>query len=190
MHDIYEISIDSLLEHNSPFMRMLAVLDKRCGKRRLKKIEIKEEHPLVERMYHFRCYCEGLTQLIDSIQYCELISTIYDYSLEKKQKKYFNKIRQRDEIAELKSHSKIKDIRSLIHKLYNDVISKEECINKYSKTLRNCLLGVADREFVYKILLHIETKSKLFRSDRFLYASSKGSLSEYYRLVYFNNSLQ
>jgi hypothetical protein len=56
------LSVDRLLKHRSPIVRGIAVLDRRCGKRRLAAIDAAAEHPFVQGMLEFRCAAEGLAQ--------------------------------------------------------------------------------------------------------------------------------
>ena len=53
-------SMDDLLACASPLPRALAMLDRRLGKRRFVRLmDIENEHPLVQRLYHLRAQAEG-----------------------------------------------------------------------------------------------------------------------------------
>ena len=54
------LSIERLLKHRSPIVRGLAVLDRRCGKRRLVAIDADAEHPFVQGMLEVRRAAEGI----------------------------------------------------------------------------------------------------------------------------------
>lgn len=54
------LPVEKLLKHRSPVVRGLAMLDGRCGKRRLRSLGAGDEHPFVERMLAFRRDAEGL----------------------------------------------------------------------------------------------------------------------------------
>jgi len=60
MHDYQSLSADEILTSENPIIRAIGMLDRRIGIRRLKKIDIKSEHPLVAATYIFRCKAEGL----------------------------------------------------------------------------------------------------------------------------------
>ena len=60
------LPIDAALKHQSPLVRGLATLDRRCGKRRLPAIKQSEEHPFVRAMTELRCQAEGMMALIGS----------------------------------------------------------------------------------------------------------------------------
>ena len=54
------LTVDEGLEHASPIINSLAVLDKRLGKRRLPLIDRQLLHPLTRRLLEFRLSVEGL----------------------------------------------------------------------------------------------------------------------------------
>ena len=54
------LSVLEGLEHKSPIVNSLAVLDKRLGKRRLVTIDIQKLHPLPRRLLEFRLSVENL----------------------------------------------------------------------------------------------------------------------------------
>jgi hypothetical protein len=54
------MSIEEAMEHESPIIQMLAVLDKRLGKRRLAVLNEKELHPLVRYFLDLRLDAEGI----------------------------------------------------------------------------------------------------------------------------------
>jgi hypothetical protein len=54
------LSIDNALKSDNPIIRAFAVLDRRCGKRRLCAFDVSNEHLLVSQLYRFRCLAEGI----------------------------------------------------------------------------------------------------------------------------------
>lgn len=53
------IPLEEALQSDNLITRSLAILDRRLGKRRLLTLQLKaEEHPLIERLYAFRCAVE------------------------------------------------------------------------------------------------------------------------------------
>lgn len=55
-----QLTVDEALEHDSPLINLLAILDKRLGKRRLVLIAKDGLHPLVKAFLEFRLEAEGL----------------------------------------------------------------------------------------------------------------------------------
>lgn len=53
------INIEEALASENPILRSFAVIDKRCGKRRLKLIDKSNLHPLVLKLLNFRLECES-----------------------------------------------------------------------------------------------------------------------------------
>lgn len=58
--DYLNLSIEEALDHPSPIVNFLAMLDGRLGKRRLTKFDTNKLHPLVRKLYEFRAQCEGV----------------------------------------------------------------------------------------------------------------------------------
>jgi hypothetical protein len=55
------MSIDRALASDNVIIKALAIVDKRAGKRRLKKLNIKDDdHELIKKFYKLRCEAEGL----------------------------------------------------------------------------------------------------------------------------------
>lgn len=55
-----DLNIDEAINHKSPIINMLAVLDKRLGKRRLLKLNENELHPLVRYFLNLRLESENI----------------------------------------------------------------------------------------------------------------------------------
>jgi hypothetical protein len=58
--DYLNTSIDDIINSDNPIIKALGMLDKRLGKRRLRSLELLNEHPLVMTLYKFRYTAEGL----------------------------------------------------------------------------------------------------------------------------------
>jgi uncharacterized membrane protein len=56
------LTVEQGLAHESPLINLLAILDKRLGKRRLPLLKEKIRHPLVRRMLDLRLKAEGLVK--------------------------------------------------------------------------------------------------------------------------------
>lgn len=56
------LTVEQGLAHESPLINLLAVLDKRLGKRRLPSLKDQKHHPLVRRMLDFRLKVDGLVK--------------------------------------------------------------------------------------------------------------------------------
>lgn len=53
-------SIEESLESTNPLTKSLAILDARVGKRRLQKLDVSAEHPMVQYFFSLRCQVEGI----------------------------------------------------------------------------------------------------------------------------------
>jgi hypothetical protein len=55
------LSLDDALQSSNFIHRALAMVDRRLGKRRLKTLPFRtDEHPLVLKLYEYRCASEGI----------------------------------------------------------------------------------------------------------------------------------
>lgn len=54
------LSIEAMVSHESPVLRALGMADFRLGERRLRKVDIGNEHPLVASVARVRCRAEGI----------------------------------------------------------------------------------------------------------------------------------
>ena len=54
------MTVEDGIEHKSPIINSLAILDKRIGKRRLVAIDKAKLHPLAQKLFEFRLNAEGL----------------------------------------------------------------------------------------------------------------------------------
>jgi len=55
-----KLSIQEILTSENAIVRALGMIDKRFGKRRLKTLDVKVDHPLLKILYEFRCKTEGI----------------------------------------------------------------------------------------------------------------------------------
>ena len=55
-----QLSFDDALTSESPITRAFALADRRLGKRRLSKLDLRNEHQLVQLLYRERCLIEGI----------------------------------------------------------------------------------------------------------------------------------
>ena len=60
MHEYQSLSAEDILTSENSIIRAIGMLDRRIGVRRLKKIDVKSEHPLVVATYVFRCKVESI----------------------------------------------------------------------------------------------------------------------------------
>lgn len=58
------LAINEILESDDSLVRALGMLDKRLGKRRLAKLDVSVEPPLVQYLYLFRCEVDNVTPTI------------------------------------------------------------------------------------------------------------------------------
>ena len=54
------LSVEALVSHESPVLRALGMADSRFGERRLRKVDISNEHPFVASVARARCLVEGI----------------------------------------------------------------------------------------------------------------------------------
>ena len=60
LYDSLSMKIDDIVSSDNPIIKVLGILDKRCGKRRLKTMNHLNQPPFVEQLYKYRCIAEGI----------------------------------------------------------------------------------------------------------------------------------
>lgn len=55
-----DLGIDALLEHSSPIVRALGIVDARFGERRLRQLDITAVHPIIARLAQLRAHIDGV----------------------------------------------------------------------------------------------------------------------------------
>jgi hypothetical protein len=61
LHEYLRLSMDDILRHSNVLIRALGMLDYRVGKRRLRRVRLRDdEHSLVRVLWKLRLECEGL----------------------------------------------------------------------------------------------------------------------------------
>ncbi|MBN1317080.1 MAG: hypothetical protein JXA42_16480 [Anaerolineales bacterium] len=60
LYEYLNLSIEEALGSTNPIIRAVSLLDKRCGKRRLRSMDISGEYLLVQMLYRIRCEAEGI----------------------------------------------------------------------------------------------------------------------------------
>ncbi len=58
LFEYLNLSMDDILVSTNPIIRAIGMLDRRLGKRRLEAIQIKEENPIVQKLYELRINAE------------------------------------------------------------------------------------------------------------------------------------
>jgi len=64
LRDYLNTPVKAIPKSPNPIIRALGMLDARVGKRRLAAMTMTNEHPLVQKLYAFRCHAEGLPCLV------------------------------------------------------------------------------------------------------------------------------
>jgi PcfJ-like protein len=156
------LPIDEILHSDNNIIRAIGMLDYRVGKRRLKKIDISKENELVVRMYCLRCDVENIFDSSSSVPQCvDLTEKITPHSSR------YKKITIEDsEKAQVKLNnaSKTRKVRSLIFHIFNHDIPQKELDTAIAKEVYNGFSESVERKTLFRTLLLLESKSKLFKS--------------------------
>ncbi len=162
--------IDELLGDLNHIVRSLAILDRRCGKRRLCRMDVSDEHPIVKRFYFIRCYCEGIHKPLEGMDPKELSRPIEEAKKrsDDKSERPSDNEKIQTELRYIEAHSRVKDARSLLGKLCRGELTEDDCVTPSSKLLHAAFLDVQDREQFHQRLLHVESRSKLLKTDTYV----------------------
>ena len=156
------LSIDDIIASENLIIRAVGMLDSRLGKRRLKKVDVAQENPLVRRLYLLRCDVEGIYTGIE-----EDLTSRVDAQWIKPSKKDPEIAKQAD--AKLIA-SKATKLTTFISKVYSGTITEEQVHNDVQKPLFTLLkfTEAKERECVADRLVYLDKKSKLLQNAQFV----------------------
>ncbi|MGE5293954.1 MAG: PcfJ domain-containing protein [Solirubrobacterales bacterium] len=166
LFDYLSLSMEDILTSGNLLIRAIGMLDARLGKRRLRKIDIAQEHPLVQRLYCLRCDTEGLDSLPAAVRPENLTSRLkrpvyrgtYDISQERREKS----------IHELVHGKKSRQIGSLISAVYRNRASQEDLDTETAREIGAAFAQSDNRTFLHECLRLLESSTKLLDDGRYL----------------------
>jgi hypothetical protein len=159
------LSIQDILASENPLIRAIGMLDARVGKRRLKRLDMRHEHDLVQRLYYLRCDAEQLRGIDVPPQHTVLTTKLdpSTWSWSQQSKKELQK--QRQQALQTLAHAKnTRKIRRLITLLYHQELHENELDTPISRTLFDGFAHISDRDHLFQALLLLESTSKLFQT--------------------------
>lgn len=155
------LNIDEILSSDNALIRSLGMLDARTGKRRLLKLDNGEEHDLVRRLYLLRCDAERIVPPSASKGPVDLTG-----ALENRWKPNVAPNTVNLEAASLKlaRANRTGRIKTLISRVYRDELALDDLVHDVARELHAGFQAAHDREFLYNVLLQVESQSKLMRN--------------------------
>lgn len=159
------LSIDDVLKSDSPLIRAIGMLDARLGKRRLARLDMRQEHDLVQRLYYLRCDAEHLFDIDVPAQH-RLLTTKLDpltWSWSEQSKEDLNKKQQ--QVAHTLRHAKnTRKVRRLVSLLYHQELAEEDLDTPVSHVLFAGFVQTSNRDQMFQALLFLESKSELLQT--------------------------
>jgi hypothetical protein len=159
MFSYRSLSIDEILRCDNILIRALGMLDRRVGKRRLRTMEVENDHPLVRLFFHLRCEAEGITapgsnEVKDEVDLRHLPG----------KRSHPNKEERQRAVAKLQEAKKTRKPRALLGKMERGELSLESLDTAVAQEIQDGLQRSPNREALLSILRWIETKTKLLKS--------------------------
>lgn len=166
LFDYLNMSIDEILKSDTPLIRAVGMLDARLGKRRLMKVDVAQEHPLVQRLYHLRCEAERLGPLPAVGKPESLTARLrrpvhpgtYDVSQERREKA----------VQKLTRGKKSRQIAGLISAIHRNRISQEDLDTETSREIAAAFAQSDDPAFLRESLRLLERGTKLLDDSRYI----------------------
>ncbi len=163
LFEYLSLSIDEILSSKNPLIRAIGMLDARAGKRRLKSIDVSNEHQLVKRLHDLRCDAEGIPREGER----NLTSPIVPLLSNSTERADENEKRKRV-VARLTLSKKTRNIRSLISAIHSSKISKDELDTPVSQEIFAGFEETSDPETLLQVLMFVESKSELLEESPYV----------------------
>lgn len=160
LYEYLNLSFEEILKSKNPLIRAFGMLDSRLGRRRLQRLDMSNEHELVKRFWQLRLEVEGI--MPDGSNGIQCLSTSIKNPYTRLKKR--NGEAERSAVAKLNSSKKTRNIQTLIVRIYQQEIDKEELDTELSKIIYSGFENVPDRSKIYHYLLHIHSNSKLLKT--------------------------
>jgi len=162
MCDYLGMSIDEVLCSQYVLIRAIGVLDRRVGKRKLRRLALEAEHPLVRLLYCFRCDAEGLSPAAchPATEEVDFRRPVLPWSRDKKKEAEG----RRKAVVRLGDDKKARRQPALIAQSYQGALAAGNLENAIAKEIHAGFARVADRDILQATLRYVESKSKLLRS--------------------------
>lgn len=162
--DYLNLSFPNILANEHPIIRAIGMLDKRLGKRKLKTLDMGNEHALVKRFYHLRCEALSITLSTD-------INDSLHTHINKSKKATDNYKDIRDEaISYLETYRKRRNPSKIISSIAENKLNKKDLNDDISKTVFGLYKSENEKEHntLTAILTFLEHKTKLIKDKRFI----------------------
>lgn len=159
------LSIGEILISDNPIIRATGMLDARRGKQRLLKVDVTAEHDLVRRLYLLRCAADNIIPSSVDDNQIDLTEV-----LEKRWKEpQGNYVVNADASAtKLLRANKTRKIKTLISMIHRRELAPDDLVTEVSRELFAGFEEAENGDSLYKFLLQVEDKSKLFKSPRLI----------------------
>lgn len=165
MHDYLRLPIDAILSSEDSVVRALGMLDRRVGKRRLSKLDVRDAPPLVKYLYLLRCEAEGIRvdplltsekgAILAHLQERHVLSKQYRAAYEDGWEK------QQAEAVKKLSEARKHNLRTLIPHVKRGDISEDDLRTDVAREVFVGFQDTSDPELLERTLLFVESRSKL-----------------------------
>ncbi len=160
------MSIDDILKSDNLLIRAIGMLDARLGKRRLRKMDVSQEHKLVQRLYSLRCDAERLPPSVDMGEPGDLTSKLRRPAWSRARR--VSEQQREEAMRKLTRSKKTRQIVSLISAIYQNRISEEDLDTEVSREIARVFAQSADPGFLFDTLHLLEGRTKLIEDSGYI----------------------
>ncbi len=166
LFDYLSLSMDDILKSENPLIRALGMVDRRLGRRRLKTMDVSQEHQLVQRLYRLRCDAEGVAPPAALSEQVSLTSKLQRPTWHGRG--HVSEQQRKGAIDKLAKGKKTRDITRLVTALCRGSLSGEDLDTELSRKLSEACAQASDPLRLLDILKFLRGKSKLLASAKYL----------------------
>jgi hypothetical protein len=164
-----ELSINEILNSEDSVVRAIGMLDRRLGKRRLAKLDVSDEPPLVKILYLVRCEAVNITPII-SDEKQDLRKHLTERNVYSK--RYREENRKRIAIARREADQTLAcatkhNLRALITRIKKNEITESELRTEVARIIYAAFQLNENPDDLCRCLVHVEANSKLLESTNF-----------------------
>jgi len=167
--DYPDLSINKILESEDSVVRALGMLDRRLGKRRLAKLDLSTEPPLVQYLYLFRCEIDNVRATIPDER-----KSLLDHLTKRHvfRRQYQEENRERlernsQEADQALANATTQNLQALIRRIGANEIDEDELRTEVVRTIYNSFQQSQNPDLICQLLTHVEKTPKLLASKDF-----------------------
>ena len=165
-------SIDEVLVHENPLIRALGILDRRVGKRRLKKLNFPEMPPLEKQFFIFRHLAEGESLPANiAAEIDPLKDTLKNKHLNRKRRRP-EEVKQRTELRKTADATLKQSGRDNLRNIVSDSeqIQRSALRTEAGRSLHDAMLQSTNPTKLAALILHVDRVGNILKDSKYVEA--------------------